>query len=149
MLQRKQTLWMLLALICAALTFKFSFFSGNVVVGTNGHEFRKLRALPTFINGSSGSVLILIVAILLVGGTLINIFNYKARKKQLWINIGLFVLSLLYIFLYWQASRPPAFVEGNYDLTALLSLAIPVFLVMAIRGIMRDQKLVKSADRLR
>jgi len=140
---------MLLAAICAALTFKFSFYSGNVLVGTNGHEFRRLRAIPTFINGSSGSILLLIVAVLLVAGILINIFNYKARKKQLWITIGLVVLSLLNIFLYWYNSGAPSFVEGTYDLTAVLSLAIPVFLFMAVRGILKDQKLVKSADRLR
>ena len=140
---------MLLAAICAALTFKFSFYSGNVLVGANGHEFRRLRAIPTFINGSSGSVLILIVTILLVAGILVNIFNYKARQKQLWITIGLVVLSLLNIFLYWTKSGAPSYVEGTYDLTAVLSLAIPVFLVMAVRGIMKDQKLVKSADRLR
>ncbi|HEY6902625.1 MAG TPA: DUF4293 family protein [Puia sp.] len=149
MLQRKQTLWMLLALICAALTFKFSFYSGNVLVGTNGHEFRRLRAIPTFINGSSGSILLLIVAIILTGGILLNIFNYKARKKQFWITIGLVVLSLVNIFLYWHYSRAPYFVEGTYDLTSILSLAIPVFLFMSVRGIMRDEKLVKSADRLR
>ena len=149
MLQRKQTLWTLLALICAALTFKFSFYSGNVQVGAYGHEFRQLTALPTFVNGSSGSILILIVTILLVAGTLLNIFNYKTRQKQLWITLGLFVLSLLNIFLYWRASGAPSFLEGTYTFTAVLSFAIPVFLLLAARGIAKDQKLVKSADRLR
>jgi hypothetical protein len=93
MLQRKQTLWMLLAIICAALTFKFSFYSGNVVVGKDGHVFLEEKAVPVLSFGKdsagAGSVLILIVTVVLLAGLLINIFNYKARSKQLWITIGL------------------------------------------------------------
>jgi Domain of unknown function (DUF4293) len=153
MLQRKQTLWMLLAVICAALTFKFSFYSGNVVVGNNGHVFLQERAVPVLSFGKdsagAGSVLILIVTVVLLAGLLINIFNFKARTKQLWITIGLFFLSLLNIFLYWWKSGSPSFTEGSYNLGAALSLAIPVFLLFAVNGIRKDQKLVKSADRLR
>ena len=153
MLQRKQTLWMLLAVICAALTFKFSFYSGNVVVGNNGHVFLQEKALPILSFGKdsagAGSVLILIVTVLLLAGTLINMFNFKARTKQLWITIGLFFLSLLNILLYWWKSGTPSFTEGSYNLGAALSLAIPVFLILAANGIRKDQKLVKSADRLR
>lgn len=144
---------MLLAVICAALTFKFSFYSGNVVVGTNGHVFLEEKALPVINFGKdsagAGSVLILIVTVLLLAGLLIDIFNFKARKKQLWITIGLFFLSLLNIFLYWWKSGAPSFTEGSYNLGALLSLAIPVFLILAARGISKDEKLVRSADRLR
>lgn len=140
---------MFLALVCGILTFRFAFYSGNVTVGANGHEFRELRAWPTYVNGASGSILILIVTIVLIVGIGYNIFNYKARTKQFWITIGLFVISLINILLYWRASGPPAYVEGTYNLSALLTIAIPVLLVMAARGIRKDDKLVKSADRLR
>jgi hypothetical protein len=153
MLQRKQTLWTLLAVICAALTFRFPFYSGNVKVGANGHVLLGVKAVPTIGFGSesasAGSVLILIVTILIIGGALINIFNFKARGKQLWITIGLIVLSLLNIFLYWRASQPPRFMEGNYSLGAFLPVAVPLFLFFAARGIRKDEKLVKSTDRLR
>lgn len=153
MLQRKQTLWMLLALICALLTFKFSFYSGNVEVGKNGHVFLEEKALPVISFGKdsagAGSVLILIVTVVLLAGILINIFTFKTRKKQLWITIGLFFLSLLNILLYWWKSGAPSFTEGSYNLGAILSLAIPVFLLFAANGIRKDEKLVKSADRLR
>ncbi len=144
---------MLLAVICAALTFKFSFYSGNVLVGNNGHVFLAEKALPVVNFGKdsagAGSVLILIVTVLLLAGTLINIFNFKARKKQLWITIGLFFLSLVNILLYWWKSGAPSFKEGSYNLGAALSLAIPVFLLLAAGGIRKDERLVKSADRLR
>ena len=153
MLQRIQTVWALLAAVCAGLTFKFAFYSGNMAVGANGHVFMAVKAVPVFGFGkesaASGSVLILIVTAIIIAGTLINIFNYKARKKQLWITIGLLFLSLLNILLYWWKSGVPPFESGNYSLGALLSLVIPVFLILAARGIMRDNRLVKSADRLR
>ena len=153
MLQRKQTLWTLLAIICAALTFRFPFYSGNVKVGANGHVLLGVKAVPTIGFGSdsasAGSVLILIITILIIGGALINIFNFRSRKKQLWITIGLMLLSVLNIFLYWQASQPPHFMEGNYSLGALLPVAIPIFFFFAARGILKDEKLVKSTERLR
>jgi hypothetical protein len=153
MLQRIQTVWMLLAAVCAALTFKFAFYSGNMAVGANGHVFLEEKAAPVLGFGKdsagAGSVLILVVTALIIAGTLINIFNFKARKKQLWITIGLLFLSLLNIFLYWWKSGVPPFTEGSYNLGVILSLAIPVFLFFAMRGIARDQKLVKSTDRLR
>jgi hypothetical protein len=153
MLQRKQTLWTLLAVICAALTFKFPFYSGNVKVGDNGHVLLGVKAAPTIGFGSesasAGSVLILIVTILIIGGGLINIFNYKARRKQILITIGLIVLSLLNIFLFWRACQPPHFMEGNYSLGAFLPVVIPIFLFFAAGGIVRDEKLVRSTDRLR
>jgi hypothetical protein len=147
MLQRKQTLWMLLAAICAVLTFKLSFYHGQVAVGQYGHELRYLTAWPHFINGRSGSMLILIVTIALIIGIGWNIFNYKTRSKQLWINIGLIVLSLLNIVLYWYDISE--FQEGGLSLTAVVALAIPVLLFMAARGTRKDEKLVKSTDRLR
>ena len=59
------------------------------------------------------------------------------------------VLSLLNILIYWIHSGTPDFVEGGFSLTAVISLAIPFFLILAARGIRKDEKLIKSADRLR
>jgi hypothetical protein len=153
MLQRKQTLWMLLAIVCETLTFNFPFYSGNKVVGTNGHVYLHVKAMPIFGFGSdsagAGSVLILIITAVILAGTLFNIFNFKDRKKQLLLTIGLIVLSLANILLYWHYSGVPPFLEGNYGLGALLTLAVPVCLIIATGGIRKDAKLVKSADRLR
>ena len=140
---------MLLAVICAALTFQFPFYYGQVVVGKVGHELRGLTAWPHYINGDSGSILITVITIALIAGGLWNIFNYKNRRKQLWITIALIVLSLVDILLYWWHSGQPDFEAGNFSLTAIIAIAIPVFLIMAASGIQKDDKLVKSADRIR
>lgn len=138
---------MLLAAVCAALTFRFPFYHGEVVVGQVGVNLRYLTAWPTYINGSSGSILITIVTVVIIVGALWNMFNYKNRSKQFWITIGLIVLSLINIALYLRATS--GFVKGGYSLTAVVALAIPVCLFLAARGIRKDEKLVKSTDRLR
>lgn len=144
---------MLVAVICAVLTFKFAFYYGVKKVGLNGVAPLEVKAWPSIgvgsVSAGSGSFLIAIVTAIIIIGSLVNIFNFKSRGKQLWITIGLFFLSLLNIFLYWRKSGVPPFESGNYSLGALFSVAIPIFLFMAARGIRKDQKLVKSTDRLR
>jgi len=52
----------------------------------------------------------------------------------------------IYLF-YWQTNKK--FINGTYSLGSILALVIPVALIFAARGIFKDQKLVKSVDRLR
>ena len=89
----------------------------------------------------------MIIGVVLSLGILVDIFYYKDRKRQTWITIALIVLSLVNIVVYWMARK--VYLDGTFSLSALLALAMPVFLVLACRGIIKDQKLVKSADRLR
>jgi uncharacterized membrane protein YfcA len=140
MLQRRQTLWMLCAAICAVLTFKLPFFSGHLQIDpAKGITLEYLTAFSTTWLGIIGAFLTV--------GILINIFNYKKRKQQLLVTIALILLSLLNIVVYWFAHYK--YIDGTFSLSALLALAIPVFLILAAQGITKDQKLVKSVDRLR
>jgi predicted ferric reductase len=139
MLQRKQSLWALAAVACAVLTLKFPFFSGE-----------RLEVAPAKISQvltATDNIGILIITVILIVAGLVNIFNYKNRKLQLRITVGLILLSLLNIYLYFRETK--TFQHGTFSLTALFSLAIPLLLFLTSRGIYRDQKLVKSTDRLR
>jgi hypothetical protein len=139
MLQRIQTIWLMLAAICGFLTLKFPFYSGNKADANNVKTFEYLIA--------SGSIIILILTVAVFVTVLITIFLYKNRKLQLRITLAVIVVSLLNIFLYYTETKK--FAEGNYSLTALLTVAIPFFLFFAARNIYKDEKLVKSMDRLR
>ena len=139
MIQRVQSVWLLLASICAAFTFRFPFYSGNVFGKDNLQHFERLVA-------SSDFLLLILTAVIAIGSIII-IFLYKNRKQQIWLTIAVAVLSALNIFIYFNESKK--FISGNMSLTSVLSLAIPVFLVLAINGISKDEKLVKSLDRLR
>ena len=139
MLQRMQSVWLLLAALSAFLTIKFSFYSGNIETAGQPSSFQYLTA--------GFNILILILTIALVCVAAIDIFLYKNRKLQARLAILGILLSLLNIFLYFK--QIPKFVIGNYDLTAIFVFLIPVFFFLATRGIFKDQKLVKSLDRLR
>ena len=140
MLQRRQTLWLLLAAISGVLTFKYSFFSGNKGVAPE-KPFQYLTATT--------NIIILILTVALVSAIVIDIFLYKNRKLQLRIALAATAVSILNIFLYYKETKTFAPGEGNYDLTSILAFVIPVFLIFAMSGIYKDEKLVKGLDRLR
>jgi len=139
MLQRMQSLWLLLAAVCAFLTIRLSFYSGNLETSGQPPSFQYLNAVFY--------IWILVITIVLVCLAAIGIFLYKNRKLQGRLSILGILLSLFNIYLYYQQTH--RFTTGNYDLTAILALAIPILFYLAVRGIYRDEKLVKSLDRLR
>jgi drug/metabolite transporter (DMT)-like permease len=141
MLQRKQSIWLFFAALCGVLTFKFSFFSGNKYAADNSRVFQYLTATT--------SLLVLIITVAIVSSVCIAIFVYKNRKLQMRIVFGDLILSLLNIYLYYGQTKKFIAGEGNYDITLILALAIPFFLILSLRGIYKDEKLVKSMDRLR
>jgi uncharacterized membrane protein len=139
MIQRIQTLFLLTAALCAALTYKFSFYSGNKIDKDAKPVFEKIVASSDFI--------LLITTAVLVAGCLYLIFIYKNRKQQMWLTLAASGVSIINLVIYYMETKK--FESGTYSLTAILSLAIPVLLVLAARGIWKDEKLVKSVDRLR
>lgn len=140
MLQRLQTVWLLLAAVLEAATLRLSFFSGNKLdAATNQKTWIEFTAMQ--------NVFILILTIAIAVAALVAIFMYKDRKRQLLITLITTVVSVVAILLYFQ--QKTNFVEANLDLTALTAFFVPVFLLLAARGIYKDDQLVKSADRLR
>jgi peptidoglycan/LPS O-acetylase OafA/YrhL len=138
MIQRIQTIWLLLAAACAFLTLKLSFYSGNKIVN-NQKQFVHLTA--------NENMLLTILSVAVGIAALILVFLYKDRKMQLRLTIVTFLVSIVDIILYFSAIKNYA--EGFYDITAFIVFLIPVFLLLAARGIYKDQKLIKSVDRLR
>ncbi len=140
MLQRLQTIWLLLAAVLEAATLRLSFFSGNKLdAATNQKTWIEFTAMQ--------NVFILILTIAVAVAALVAIFMYKDRKRQLLITLITTVVSVVAILLYFQ--QKTNFVEANLDLTSLTAFFVPVFLLLAARGIYQDDQLVKSADRLR
>jgi Domain of unknown function (DUF4293) len=139
MIQRIQTVWLFLAALFAALSYKFPFYTGNIINKENVQIYEKFVA--------SSSFLVLIFTAALVGGTICTIFMYKNRKQQIWLTVAAAGLSIINIILYFSELKK--FTSGSMSLTSVFALAIPVFLVLALNGIWKDEKLVKSLDRLR
>jgi Domain of unknown function (DUF4293) len=136
MIQRIQSIWLLLAAACAFAGFKFSFFTGNKATDTLLYEL------------NATSALLLMITTVAVGGlALIIIFLFKNRKLQLRLCVLGILLEALLIFLYYRETT--TFTQGTYSLTAILQGIIIIAFILAAIGINKDSKMVKDSDRLR
>jgi peptidoglycan/LPS O-acetylase OafA/YrhL len=135
MLQRVQTIWLLLAALCAFLTLKFSFYSGSTLLSPHVE-----------LNGQHNIPLLILTVIT---GTIaaVCIFLFKNRKLQQRLCLVGLLLQLGCLAIYFTKIKE--FTQGNFALWSVLSFAVVIFYIMAIAGINKDQKLVKSLDRLR
>ena len=139
MIQRLQTIWLLIAAVCAILTYDLAFYSGVKLSETNIKQFVELNAME--------DVIIMVLTGLIALICLVTIFLFKNRKMQLRLTIVALLASIANLVVYFAETTE--FTDGNILLTAIFSFIIPFFLVMAARGIYQDEKLVKSMDRLR
>lgn len=140
MIQRIQSIWLLLAAVAAFFTLKFAFYSGMMLSEDQlTQTYKEITA--------QSNILILVITVGIGISAIICIFLYKNRKEQFRICLAGIVASVLNIILYFLQVKK--FAEGSYGLATLLIVLIPIFLFFAARGIYRDQKLLKSLDRLR
>lgn len=139
MIQRKQTLWLLLSLICAALTFKFPFYNGTVKAGTEGVEGADLTA--------TDNIWLMLLAGAVVVIALLGIFLFKNRKLQLQLTFIGLALSICLIGLFYFYTLN--FETGGIALTALITLGTIIGFFFALKGIRDDQKLIRDLNRLR
>ncbi len=136
MIQRIQSVWLLVASMVTFLTLKLSFYSGTYLPDNLYHQ----------LNGTENLTL-MIPTIALGMLSLITIFLFKSRPTQMWLSLVAIVLDLVLIFLYYRATKN--FTKGDYAITAALHIVIIVALVLAARGINKDDKLIKDSNRLR
>ncbi|WP_407526512.1 DUF4293 family protein [Lacibacter sp. MH-610] len=135
MIQRIQSVWLAFAAAASFAAIKFSFYSGTKADNT----FAELNGQSHF--------LLLILGVATALTALFALFLFKNRKLQM--QLSLLGLLLQVGILAFYFSRISDFTNGNFALTSLLSFAIPVFFLLAWLGIRKDEKLIKSMDRLR
>jgi hypothetical protein len=139
MIQRLQTLWLLLGAFFTALTFKFPFYSGSIM--NSSHQLYSAKLTAQF------NALMLIVTSVLMAIIVVDMFLFKNRKLQLRLAILALIISIVDVVYYF--SKIETFANGELSLASLFYFVVPIFLFLATRGIWRDQKLIKSLDRLR
>lgn len=147
MLQRIQTVFLLVAIVCLATTFGGGFFSFAKSVSNNNASDIIYYAT----GGTEPSLLFTSLVSILLGGVSIGLF--KNRSLQItFVGVSfLFALAWIGVAIYRtrilaaaDASRTVVFGAG------LVFAAIALLLLLlAIRAIRKDEKLVRSADRLR
>lgn len=134
MIQRIQTLWLLLAAACAFLTFQFPFFNLNVSLPGESNEFTaQSRIALTILTSILGALCLFLI------------FLYKNRKLQFRLTlVGLaFSGVIIYLYFYYKDETMAT------SIFSLFTFFIPIFLLMAARGIYHDIRLIRSLDRIR
>ena len=137
MLQRIQSIWLLLASACAIVSFKVPFFSG-----TNKEGIPSFNLVP-----DADHFVLMLLTIVVAVLSLVCIFLYRNRTTQM--RIVLLTMFVQIGLLAFYIKETMAFITGTYALTSILQVLILVFLFLAIRGINHDNKLIRDSDRLR
>jgi len=99
------------------------------------------------LNGGSSFFLVVFTGASLILAA-VAIFLFKDRKLQLrmcFIGIGLSIITLVFYFTEMKKFEP----GGAFSLSCLFAFAVVIGFIMASRGVWKDQKLVKSLDKLR
>lgn len=147
MIQRKQTIYLLVAAILGAV---ISFYNPNL------WRARLINNTYQYFTGQS-SYLYFILLMIVIALAIVCIFLFKNRPLQfkltvinLLVSIGIVVLQYFKIkteAVQWQQGNMLA--SSGYLPAAFLPIIIVVLLLLAARGIYKDERLVKSLNRLR
>lgn len=136
MIQRIQTIWLLLAAIAVFFSIRMPFYSGTDSVDL---VYRNLTGTT--------NIFILILSSALGTCILVSIFMFRQRRVQsrlVWISI---IAECLIIYLYYRQTT--LFAQGGLTLWSALHPVILILLIMALKGIYKDAKLIRESNRLR
>lgn len=143
MIQRIQSLWLLLSALSIILLSRLPVYTGKLADGSK----KELMV--------SGSLLMMILALLMIVLPLIAIFLFKNRigqKKLIWLHLLLNLLLLLFFWIqqgsFVDTQKPP-FTSSGYGLAVIVPVLSIILDIMAYRGISADEKLIKAADKFR
>jgi len=158
MIQRIQTVYLALAIIAIGLLYFFpmaTFFTDLAYLKlyiTGVKNMAPDGTVPLSIGYVAPLTVVALVIAILAG---ITISLYKNRSKQIQLtNIAvllniLTILSVLFIYIPLIERRTSIKADFSGSLGIYLPVVSLMFLVLANRAIKRDDKLVRSSDRLR
>jgi hypothetical protein len=140
MIQRLQTLWLLLATACMALTFKFKFAAGFKI--DNAVKIPKNVLAGTNIISSVAAIAFMAIA-------LYSIFLYNNRKLQLRI-VAINIVTALVTF-YGLYSQTTPLTDTTYAISGILPVFALGFTISALHCTWQDQKKINdlNSNRLR
>lgn len=159
MIQRIQTIYLLVAGLILFGLFLFPYVHYNDLVGLGKDVkvtgvYGTSAGLPTHETGFT--YILQIIATVIVGLLpLYTIFKFKNRKTQIkLILLNIVLIILLAVWLYASASGHLVTVNqflgaGTIGVGFFLLPVSIIFLSLALGAIRKDEKLIKSADRLR
>jgi hypothetical protein len=157
MIQRIQTLYLVLAAVACALLFHSFFAMGKLA--DEAPVVLQAASGTTFSDGKftiQDNLVITILAALGVLMAIITIFLYKKRKIQeqlvsAFILISLIINGLALFIMYNDLQTVQENIDTAFEVGVGTFLPALGFIAgfLALRGIRKDDKIVKSMDRLR
>ncbi len=150
MIQRKQTIYLLLAVLLAVLTT----WMPLATVADSGQPLQTIYSLWALgANGARNFAPwpLFLLAVLSASLSLIAIFLYKKRMLQARLcTVNLAVLVAWYIALVAVSKHAaPDAATFSLSLSSVLPLLSALLIVMARKAIIADERLVRAADRIR
>ncbi len=141
MLQRIQTVWLILAAACGFALTRVPIYSGRIAA----------NLVENKIATDNIFFFALIIATTLL--TVACIFLFKNRTLQFKLTVIAVLLSIgivaaeIWFIEHYKTSK--TLLAGTYLWGGLIPIAMIIFLILAARDIYKDERLIKSLDRLR
>ena len=155
MIQRIQTVYLFLIVILSGIT-TFSPLADlinkadNLIYLVDFNGISLIKPTGTIVESTIWGLISISALITIIA--LITIFNYKNRVKQIRLTVinMLFMISFyIFLLLYLWPACIRLHADWHLRLASVLPLVNLVLSYLAIGGIGKDEKLVKSLDRLR
>jgi hypothetical protein len=141
MIQRIQSVWLVLAGIAGLITYRLPLWEGTL----------QDKSVKSFIGPESLLLFSVIVATCLLG--FVTIFLYKNRTLQKNLAFVGMILSIAIIaleyFIVEDFKTLQNFKTSAWKFGAIMPGLMVVFFFLAYQGIRKDEKMIKSLERLR
>jgi len=157
MIQRKQTIYLFFAGLITLLLLFIHFGTYNMgedkCFEYNAFEIKNYSEGIVILHPVGNAILLVITSVL----SFITIFFYKNRKLQLkLISINMFVIllaifSIVYLYpnIIYSKNINLENTKLEYNYVIIISFVSAIGLYLAKKAIMKDEAMIRSADRLR
>jgi hypothetical protein len=156
-IQRVQTLFYLaIVAVCAMMLFSPTDFYAITSEINPNEEVHTRYAETIFVAADGTSSERNVLLAFLVGAigimAFVAIFSFKNRKLQVLLSGFIFLFVLAVVVVMYLSSLHIDYFEkysGGFQFHAILPLAIIMLNASAMRGVRRDEKIIRQMDRLR
>lgn len=157
MIQRIQSLYLLISAILTSLVLVFPLYNAPMQGSEINVDFMSgVWTVEGGIVGETNHVYVLVLVILCVLLSIATIFLFKNRPLQMkmarftgLLNTGLLVAVFFAVETAKEMPGETMEVLGNYGIGCLFPIGGMILGILAGRAILKDEAMVRSADRLR
>lgn len=151
MIQRLQTLFLFIVLVCSIMYFIFPI--AHIILPDNTIPIKICGFYcldeKTLNNNFISGWYLMTLAIINSLTTLISIFLYKKRMLQIRLNIFNIFIKLGFFTMIFFFLHQSKIIDYHISILIILPIVEVILTILAIRLILRDEVLVKSIDRIR